>query len=607
MNPRRGRPVIGRWARALAVGGVVVACSLLASSCATIPTGSPAEFEQGVQGDPLRKPYVRVIPMPPRPEWKPEQVLMGFLSAMAGVDDPGWSVARSYLTAEAAATWRPNVRVTVYDKQAIPSGSTPAPDAKEATVTLRGTTTGAINDEGKYTAEPQPSGRPFSQDFKLVREPQGWRIAEVPHGLLLTEADVRRSYRTVKLYYLDHSKRGLVVDEVRIPLDPRTDFAESIVKRLLEGPTATLREAVGNALPAGTRLRDIWTEDDKIIVDVNEAAANAISTGAGGGDVDAMAAQIGWTLNQLTERWEVEVRINGEPFYAGTGGVLRVGFDRYGHFDPWLTGGPKDTYVLKDGALSSVGAEGKLTPVPGEAGRTGGKHTEPAMSGLGNRAVAALNEPGDGVDVAFLTEGGQWRRWITGKALTAPSWDRYDRVWSVERLGDRSSRVFRSDGKQQVRVAAPSLEPVGVKALRMARDGVRVAAVVEDDAGTHVRVGVVLERGEPQIANLQTLVTASEGEEIKDIAWRDATTLLILTSSNSGRELTALSVTDGTTEPLKADSRIASITAFEDRVLAGAEGSKTDKDKREILYWDAKGTWQQLTKSHTTSPTLPLG
>ncbi|WP_111168666.1 LpqB family beta-propeller domain-containing protein [Spongiactinospora gelatinilytica] len=593
----------GGWRRRLLAGCVALAAVAAGSGCATIPTGSPAEFEEGVQGDPLRKPYVRMIAIPPRPEWGPAQVLEGFLAAMAAVDDPGWSVARRYLTGDAARSWRPNVRVTVYDKGVIkPPGQLPD-NAREARVTLQGTRVGAINDEGKYSAELEPQGG-LIQEFKLVKEPTGWRIGEVPHGLLLTEADIRRSYRKVKLYYLDSTKRGLVVDEVRVPLDPKIDFAESIVRRLLKGPTATLREAVRNALPAGTRLRGVWTEDDKVIVDLNEAAANAISSG-GGDDVDAMAAQIGWTLNQLTERWEVEIRVNGDPYYASSGTPLRVGYDRYGHFDPWLTGGVRDTYVMANGALHTVGAEGKLTPVAGQAGQPGEAHIDPAVAAQG-RTVAALNADGDAIEVAPLAQGGQWRRWITGENLTAPSWDRYDTVWTVARVGERSSRVYRHDGTRQVRVAAAGLETVGVQNLRVARDGVRVAAVVEDQAGVHVKVGIIMVQASgTQIVNLQTLATAADGQKIVDIAWRDATTLLVLTSSKSGQEIIAVSVTDGTSEPFKADARIDSITAFEDRIIAGV--MDPEEGKSEVLYWDSKGAWVPLLKNPATSPALPLG
>ncbi|MCG5218450.1 GerMN domain-containing protein [Streptosporangium soli] len=308
--------------------GLALALVWAGASCAVIPTGGPpVSYEEQVQGDPLRKPYVRVVATEPRSEWTPQQVVSGFLNAMASLDDPGWKIARKYLTAEAARGWRPQVGVTVYDKGQIVKVPLPPDDAMETEVTLKGAVTGSIDGEGKYRARSRPGGESNLQSFPLIKTPQGWRITEVLNVLLLTEADIRRSYRPVKLYYLDHLQKGLVVDEVRIPVDPAQDFAESMVRRLLDGPTGTLKDAVSNALPAGTELRRVFTEDDKIIVDLNEAAANAISSGARGGAVDAMAAQIGWTLNQLTERWEVEVRVNGEPFYPD-GSALRVGFDR---------------------------------------------------------------------------------------------------------------------------------------------------------------------------------------------------------------------------------------------------------------------------------------
>ncbi|MCG5218451.1 LpqB family beta-propeller domain-containing protein [Streptosporangium soli] len=252
--------------------------------------------------------------------------------------------------------------------------------------------------------------------------------------------------------------------------------------------------------------------------------------------------------------------------------------------------------------LNSDGVPG---PVPGQAGQPDGGHVQHAVSG--NQAnVAALNAGGDAVEVAPLADGGQWQRWITGKDLTMPSWDRYDTVWAADRLGARSSRVFRHNGKQQTRIAAPGLETVGVRSLRVARDGVRIAALVDDDLGTHVRVGTIIQGHDTRVANLQTLFTAAEGQKIVDLAWRDATTLLVLTGSKSGQELLAISVTDGTTESFKADARITSIAALEDRVLAGAQD--TEEDRRELLQWEpVKGTWIPLIKDPATMPILPLG
>ncbi|MFD0666024.1 hypothetical protein [Thermocatellispora tengchongensis] len=66
-----------------------------------------------------------------------------------------------------------------------------------------------------------------------------------------------------------------------------------------------------------------------------------------------------------------------------------------------------------------------------------------------------------------------------------------------------------------------------------------------------------------------------------------------------------MDVTDGTSESIKADARITSITALADRILAGAED--TGDDEPELLYLDpVKQTWTPLTKTPATTPLLPL-
>jgi hypothetical protein len=586
---------------------MALAMTWAGTSCAIIPTGgTPASYSEIVEGDPLRKPYVRMVATPPRPEWSPENVVKGFLAAMASVDDPDWSVARQYLTDEAARTWHPQLGVTVYDyeeKSRFAKVTVPE-NATKTQVILKGVQIARIDEDGRYSATLKPEAETWP--FALVKGPRGWRISDVLNGLMLTEADVRRGYRPVKLYYLDHQRKGLVVEEVRVPLDPSADFAESMVRWLLNGPTSKLKNVVSDAVPAGTTLRRVWTEDDKIIVDLNEAATNAISSSAGADAVEAMSAQIGWTLNQLTERWEVEIRVNGEPFYPD-GRPLRVGFDRYGHFDPWLNASPTRAYFLKNGALQELNTDNEFQPVAGQAGQPGVEHEHPAVSGAARPRVAALTPGHDAVEVASLATGGRWERWITGKNLTAPSWDRYETVWAVDRLGKRSSRVLRHNGEQQLRVSAPGLETVNVRSLRVARDGVRVAVLAEDDSGVHVRVGTITVEGEnTRIEGLRDFAEAAPGEDIVDIAWRDATTLLVLTGSKSGKEVLAISVTDGTTESFKADGLITSITALEDRILAGAEDP--EENRRQLLQWDpVKSTWAPLIKESGTAPVLPLG
>ncbi|GLW05328.1 hypothetical protein Misp01_04580 [Microtetraspora sp. NBRC 13810] len=595
-------------ARNLGAAGIALALAWSGAACAVIPTqGSPVPVGAAVQGDPLRKPYVRVIAMPPRPEWRPEQVVTGFLAAMASVDDPRWSVARQYLTPDAGHLWRPEAGVTVYEGQ-LPDAITVTPDAKEITVPLKGTVIGTIDTTGKYHATSAPDGQPLDQPFKLVKGPQGWRITEFPDGLLLNADDIRRSYRAVKLYYLDNQQKGLVVDEVRIRVDPSTDFAESIVNRLLDGATTGLKDAVHNAVPAGTTLHRVSTDDDKIIVDLNEAATNAISTGPGGGSVAAMAAQIGWTLDQLTERWDIEIRVNGEPFYPD-GGTLEVGYNTYRAFDPWLVPGKTPAYYLKGGTLQMLHEDDEhvaAVPVPASTDRLGDDYDDFALSGLGPYKLAALHKDHKVISVAPLVQGAQWQQTIAGTSLLRPCWDRYDNLWTVDKLGEHSSRVLRYDGKQVVQVSAPSLEGVDVRELRVARDGVRVAAVVDGEHGTQVLVGTVVVKGsEVRISNFQPFVTAGDGE-IKDIAWRDATTLLVLTGGRAGQEVRAVSVTDGTSESFKADARITSITALGDSILAGAEDAADGK--REVLRWEAaKSAWVAAAKDDATYPLLPLG
>ncbi|WP_433252383.1 LpqB family beta-propeller domain-containing protein [Streptosporangium sp. CA-135522] len=587
----------------MGAAGLAIALTCGATACSVIPTGGKSiAVANARKGNPLSEPYARVIAVPPSADWSPEEVVTGFRAAMASVDDAGREVARKYLTDDFAGKWNPYSKVTVYKQDGKQDEYEKVPLAQEGSeqtrVTLKGTVTAEIDQDGRYW----PGISPLNEPFTLVKGANGWRISAAPDGLLLSEGDLDRAYLKVDLYFLDSAWKGLVIDQVRVPIDPTSNFAKTVVERLLKGPSSLLRKAVNSAFRPGTELIDVTTENNRVVVNLTDRVD--------ADRIDAMSAQLAGTLAELTNGgWGFEVRVDGEPYYSDT--WLPIDAQEQAQFDPWVTPPEVYPYYLAGGALRLLGKDSVGQQVQGRAGEKDDARTHPAISGQGQ--VAALSKDGRKVSVASLTPGGEWRDWITGDSLTPPSWDRYNTLWAVNRPNDHASAVVRHDGRRQYPVSAPDLETVYVKSLKVARDGVHVAVVVKEGTEEQVKIGTVVGRdGNTSITDLQAVVPGDGGQTIEDIAWKDGKTLYVLTGKS---ELLEASATD---EPksLASDSRIQSITALDGSLLAGA---KDDNDNRQVLSWNRNSAkWEPVVKDETgstafaekdgpSSPAYPLG
>lgn len=600
-RPRTPRPPARLRAvsrRAVPAAAIALAAAMLSVGCALVPMGgSPTVGVEKGTGDPLSQPYYRVIAAPPKKGGQPLEILKGFEAAMASVDDVRHTVARQYLTGDALRTWNPWAGVTVYDPGKSVKSPVLSEDEDTAQLIQPGVIVATIDDEGRYLpATGTTEGRPFT----LVKTHGEWRISSAPPGLLLSVDDVRRMYRTFDLYYPDPTMTRLVVDSVRIPVSPRESSAESLVERLLKGPTSALRGAVRNAFPEGTRLNRITVADQGTLV--VDFTSEILAAGASKRRLSTMKAQLSYTLGGLASGRSVEVQVNGEPWPPSG---LTIAPGAASDYDPDVLPGQPEAYFIKDGRPRGLTGTDQ-TPEPlGPAPPKGHLLSHPAISGDPVPQVAALSD--DGIVVAPVDGHGQWTRWIRGTTLTAPSWDRYGELWSVERVGPRKSRVWHSNGAEPVQMHAPDLEKADVTAFKVARDGVRVAVALDDGDGPQVRVGAI-NRDNDTIGGWQTLDATADGAEVVDIAWQDARTLLVLTKDNKqNRELTAWNVTDGTqqtTNVPKSDARIRTIAAAPDgRLLAGAD------EDGEILAWepDKKKEWQTLIGGGAVTPAYPLG
>ncbi|MEV1172644.1 LpqB family beta-propeller domain-containing protein [Nonomuraea sp. NPDC049784] len=576
----------GRRARVWRLGAVVaiVAAMVLAGSgCTVIPVTGPLNVNETGSSDPLSKPFQRMIAISPQKSWGPEQTIRGLQAAMAAyADDP--TVLPQYLTPEARAKWNASGPVTV-----IEDGFEVAPPApRDETgpvqkITLKGRWVAGIKEDDSYV----PTAGPWSFTFELVKvEGGGYRVKDLPNGLLLTNADVTRAYRATNLYYLNgNTGNRLVVDRVRLRLKPTETYAQTILQRLLKTPTAALQGAVTTSFPSGTKIVSIRS-DERVVINLSGPIDLLdLSTEA------SLKAQIRYSLNknEIAKGRVIEIQVDGEPY----------SIDQPNSDDQWLDDGSDTAYYVSKGAVHYMGKDGPAAAVPGPAGQPREGYSDFALSKDGQLIAAKTST---GISVAGVTQNGRWQEVIQGTKLTAPTWHRDGSLWTYDQRNAVLLRYDPTSGRGPERVAAPKLAGLDVTRLRIARDGVRVAVMTGENT---VQIGALTgEAAGTMLGNFQLLTTTEVGNKILDVAWSDDEHLLVLVDSKAGQILNEINVGDGEVVGVPLKDRLESVAALDDRVLAAATADQRTK----ILELNQdRQTWTVKIESDASSPLLPLG
>lgn len=571
------------------LGLVAAIMALLAwtgTGCTVIPPTGPVTLNDISAGDPLGKPFQRLIPIGPRPEWGIDETVRGLQAAMAAYpDDP--SVVLEYLTPTARATWSPAGPVTVIDDAF--TVNLPAPgDGSEViqTVTLKGSSVATIKEDDSYV----PAAGQWERPYELVKAKDGgYRVNALPQGLLLTSSDVERAYRPTNLYYLNRSTEDrLVVDRVRLRMKPGERFAQTVLERLLKPPTEALQDAVSSSFPIGTKIESVTSGEERVVINLS-GPLDPLDLSV----EDAVRAQIRYTLNNndVAKGRTIEIQVDGEQYSV----------DRPGSDEHWLDDSGDSAYYVSQGAIRYLGKDSNGGYVPGAAGEPRGGYSKFALSKESAALVAALTSTG--ISVAPLTQGGRWQEVIRGDKLTPPTWHRDGSVWTYDRDADVLLRYDPASGRGPQRVSAPKLDGLDVTRLRIARDGVRVAVTTGKNT---VQVGALTGEGPGLVlGNLQLLTTTEVGFEITDVAWGDDEHLLVLAQSKDGQILNEINVGDGETVGIPLKDRLESVAALDDRVLAAA--TTTEKGTKILELNQDRQTWTPQIDSNAGTPLFPLG
>lgn len=491
------------------MAGLAAAAALL-SACAGIPDSGPVR--QGAEvGSERNEPFIQLIAREPVSGLTEQQVLDGFLQASASFNNDH-GVARDYLAPEVQRTWRPGLGVVVYDDS---SGNGALLVQQGTAITLRATEVARISEQGEYTAS--PGGTVTSAKFTLRKVGGEWRIASLPDGLFLTQLDVARAYRSFDLYFPDPTRTVVVPNPVLLPVG--SGVSTSLVRALLEGPSAWLAPAVATAFPVGTSLIGSAPVRNNVVqVDLSSAAARA-----GPGEMRAMSAQLVWTLRQLSDVAGVQISVDGAPL-AVPGASPDQPRDAWPSFDPDALRASALGYFVREGRVYSFGS-GSPSTVPGPFGDGQVEVRSPAVS-LAGDLLAGLDGSGRLV-VGRLANDEKASVVLAGTSLTAPSWDIFGHAWVVDRTKAGPTIWTVRVGEKPRKVDTVGLPPGQVLALSVARDGARAAVVIKGADGGRLYVGRV-ERAADRITLAGLRPVESSYSDVLDVSWNTADRLVVL-------------------------------------------------------------------------------
>lgn len=562
--------------RAAAVAAVAAAVAAVAG-CSAVPTSGPVK-----QGNEAAPADLQMYAAKPFGGEGVEDVVRGFMVAMADFGGDH-SVARMYLTPDAAPKWQPRDGVVVIKSRGFDNGS--GPQFANGVVRVTTTGLGALDSRGFFHPGADAD---ITDSYRMVKVNDEWRIADPPDLLRLLPSEVERDYRDSMLYFPSPAGRPLVPVPVWLPAD-QPDMAGQLVQALLDGPPD---ELLGAALPLphGVALAGpvVMSSGGMVTVSLT-APPYVVSTDT----MRSMVASLVWTLRSVPEVQSVKVLVGGAPQLYPTSVTAAV----WSQFDPDGVRGPGLYGTARKGGMvdvesgdavrfpvgaPTVGLAGFVVapPTVEQAARvpTSAQRTA-VLSISGDSAVAAVSA-GPGPRVLYTGTLAHVKAQRTADAFSQPSWDRYGYVWTAEQRGASRQVIAGLRGEVWDVVSAPDLAGSTVSELRISPDGSRVAVIATSAPGriTQLLLGSIVRdaHGHPTAITHLRSVTPSL-MSVTDVAWASATSLAVVGVPTASSAPTAFLVrVDGwSVQELPALSGLRGITAAPGHDVAAltADGS----------------------------------
>ncbi|MFD3457574.1 LpqB family beta-propeller domain-containing protein [Streptomyces sp. NPDC058691] len=563
-------------------------------------------------------PQVRVYGVKPQKGETPQEIVSGFLEATTS-DEAKYDTAKLYMTKRQAQRWKPDSAITILadspsrEVQEQPDAADDGKGDVDAQITLTGERVAVVDARHAYRAEPGS----FSSGIRLTKENGEWRIDGVGDGLVLSEADFTRFYRSVDTYYFaalgpdaltgGTRQEALVADPLY--LRKRINPLSATVDALLAGPTAWLEPVVESAFSTGIRATKVSLDDSqRLTVRLNRAPFGD------SGRCRRMAAQLIQTVQGMSSQSLPSVQVQGPGGRAACS--LQSQQVAHDYVPEGLAAGPGNDQYFIDADHHLVRLSGESTqpvPVPGPFG-TGPLKLGTVAVRRDEQSAAAVSEDGTKLFVAPLDDGGEpGEAVLTSRAadkdnrLSAPSWDGYGDLWVADRDPNRPRLVmFRHGDDKPVDVAVPDLgNGRRIESLRVAADGVRIALVVSENKHKTLQIGRIERTGPsdtPQIAVAELRQVTSQLEDVIAASWAGVSRLVVVGQETGGVPQIQYVDADGSasfTPSLPGISGVKSVAASENQdkpLLAELNGG--------IFRLPPDANWKEVTPKGT-APVYP--
>ncbi|WHT20407.1 LpqB family beta-propeller domain-containing protein [Crossiella sp. CA-258035] len=555
-----------------AIGGV-----LLSTGCAAIPEYTAPKPISTASGDTTRT----SAPAGPQGGEDPANLVRNFIGA-SGKPEGSRAEARQYLVPPLDKSWDANRQLTVIEDNFNTQVTTDGGVGDTQTVTVRGRRIGQLGTDNAFVPGQEPLD--LELPVKVAKQKDGqWRIQEPPAEILVARTDMDANYKQVRLAFFDPSGTSIVRDARYLPLRPNNTLPQRTMELLIGGPSAALRNAVRSALPGGVNLDTNVTEDNHGAMSVNLTGLNEVSKE----DRQLVAAQVVLSLQSVSNN-RIKLQSDGVSMIPDKQEWRPGDVSKYEHN---FTLSPETNYLaVVNGAVRYLpGGE----PFPGPAGSGELSVVTAAQSPKGDR-LAVVARSGDNVALRVGAPTALRQVSLPAGELTRPTWrPEGPELWTV---ADHSTvmRVVESGGvwKPQ-RVSADELTKLGpVTDLRLSRDGIRIAAVVDG----RLLVGSVVKEGETTAIRAVRQVAAGALPNVVGVDWWQADQMVVATGGTSGQVLR-----------VQADGQ--SWERFQSTNLSPGFTAITAAPGRNIVVADRRGLWQSQGPDELwsqVSPSLPF-
>jgi hypothetical protein len=560
----------------------------LLAACATIPDSGPVRPGATVLAE-GEDPIIRVVARPPTLGMAPAEIVRGFLSASASAEGDH-AVARQFLTPKAAQTWQPDRRVVVYDQNVGITLHEPSQDR----VLAQSRVLARIDSRGTYRS--LPATVRFSP-FRLQRVSGQWRISSLPQGLLLTQLDIDRSYRAVSLYFLNATGDVLVPDPIYLPV-VQPGLSTRLTQSLLDGPTPWLAPSVATAFPAGTQLvvDSVPVENGVAHVDLSSTVLEASAQARG-----QLAAQLVWTLSELSDVNAVSITVQGQPLPVG-GSASNQTTQDWTSYDPGALPESANGYLVAKRGLVRL-FDTKVLPVEGYVGSAGATITDPAVSSDAS-TIAVLSPDRSTASEQFSDSPGTLVRVATGTDFARPQFDSTGLLWLVDRTNRGSTITVVLPDRTTRRVRSPLLREATIQSMAVSRDGSRVAVVIDRHGHGRLLLGRVERLSSDLNPNHVKRIDISglhpvefTLDDVRDVCWADADHIALLARAPGAARQPYQTALDGTLHQVGG-----ALPGLE--TIAAAPGLPLLGGTHEGKVWRDSGTvWRFVSRG--TSPVYP--